>query len=209
MKKGYILGILFFSGLWGISEAKLGGLLYSAGMYNYASVPMTVIALVILTLARMYLPQLGTATLIAACAMSYKFLNTPFFACHFLGILLTGICYDLFFGVFRIKSRAISAVATVYLSYALFAVLITYVFRYDPWVQGGLSKVLRHIGVGGSLTAVACAVFVPLAFCLGERLKAGLASPFDLRIQWAPGSISLITAGLWIFGLAAFIPQIF
>ena len=73
----------------------------------------------------------------------------------------------------------------------------------------GLSKVLRHIGVVGSLTAVACAMFVPLSFRLGEQLKARLASPFDLRIQWAPGSISLITAGLWVFGLAVFIPQIF
>ena len=208
MKKEHILGILFFSALWGLSEAKLGGLLYIAGLQDYAAIPLTAVALVILTIARAYLPQLGTATLIAACAMLYKFLNTPFFACHFLGILLTGICYDLVFGVFRIKSRALSAVAAVYMSYALFAVLITYIFRYDYWVQTGLGKVLHHIGVSGTLTAVVCAALVPLSFRLGERLKAGLASPFDLRIQWAPGSISLVTAGLWVFGLAAFIPQI-
>ncbi len=145
MKKKHVLGILFFSGLWGLSEAKLGGLLYIAGLQDYAAIPLTALALIILTIARAYLPQLGTATLIAACAMLYKFLNTPFFACHFLGILLTGVCYDLVFGVFRIKSRALSAVAAVYMSYALFAVLITYIFRYDYWVLAGLGKVLHHI----------------------------------------------------------------
>lgn len=209
MKKKHVLGILFFSGLWGLSEAKLGGLLYIAGLQDYAAIPLTAVALIILTIARAYLPQLGTATLIAACAMLYKFLNTPFFACHFLGILLTGVCYDLAFGVFRIKSRALSAVAAVYMSYALFAVLITYIFRYEYWVQAGMDKVLYHIGVSGTLTAVVCAVLVPLSFRLGEQIKVRLASPFDLRPQWAPGSVSLITAGLWVLGLAAFIPQIF
>ncbi|MCK5272053.1 MAG: hypothetical protein KAJ52_05730, partial [Sedimentisphaerales bacterium] len=66
MKKKHILGILFFSGLWGLSEAKLGGLLYIAGLQDYAAIPLTAVALVILTLAKVYLPQLGMATLIAA-----------------------------------------------------------------------------------------------------------------------------------------------
>jgi len=95
MKKEHILGILFFAGLWGISEAVLGDALYS-GNIPYASVPLTIIGFVLMAGARVYFPQIGTATLVAGCAMLYKFLNAPFFACHLLGILLTGMCYDLF-----------------------------------------------------------------------------------------------------------------
>jgi len=113
MKKEHILGILFFGGLWGISEAVLGSALYRAGVL-YASVPLTIIGFIVMTIAKVYFPQKGTATLIAACAMLYKFLNVPFFACHLLGTLLMGICYDLFFSVFKIKSRSLSAVAAVY-----------------------------------------------------------------------------------------------
>jgi hypothetical protein len=204
MKKEYVLGILFFSGLWGISEAVLGDALYRADV-PYASVPLTVIGFVILTFARTYFPQKGTATLIAACAMLYKFLNAPFFACHLLGILLMGVCYDVAFGTFKTKNRPLCAVAATYLSYILFALMITYVFQYEHWVAAGFSKVLRHIGIGGSAAALGCAVFVPLSFRLGEQLKAKFDMPFRLRLQLASGGVSAVTTGLWVFGIAAYL----
>ena len=204
MKKEYVFGILFFSGLWGISEAVLGGVLYRANA-AYASVPLSVIGFVVLTFAWVYFPRAGAATLIAACAMLYKFFNAPFFACHLLGILLMGACYDLFFGVFKIKSRSLSALAATYLSYGLFALMITYVFRYEHWVLGGFGGVLGHIGIAGSIAALACAVLVPLSFRFAQRLKAGFAMPFGFSQQWAAGSISVITIALWGFGIAAYL----
>lgn len=202
MKKEYILGILFFSGLWGFSEAVLGNALYRADI-PFASVSLTIIAFVILAFANVYMPRVGIATLVAAGAMLYKFLNVPFFACHLLGILLVGVCFDLLFSVFAIKNRSISAIAAAYLNYALFAIMITYVFRYEHWVHGGFTGVLRHIGISGSLTAVACAVLVPLAFQIAERLKANYKILFNLRWRLVPGGMSLAAIGLWVFGLAA------
>lgn len=204
MKKEHILGILFFGGLWGISEAVLGDALYSNNV-PYASVPLTVISFIILTFARVYFPQKGTATLIAACAMFYKFLNEPFFACHILGIVLLGICYDIFFSVSGIKNRRVCAVLATYLGYALFAMMITYVFRYEYWVQAGFGKIVRHIGIGGSMAALGCAVFVPISFRFGEQLKAKFSAPFRLRLQLAFGSVSLVTAGLWVFAMFAYL----
>jgi hypothetical protein len=205
MKKEYILAILFFGALWGISEAVLGDALYRADV-PYASVPLTIIGFVIMAFGTVYFPQRkGTATLIAACAMLYKFLNAPFFACHLLGILLMGLCYDLFFSILPTKNRSLSAVAATYLNYALFALMITYAFRYDYWLQAGFAKVLRHITISGSIAALGCAVLVPLSFRLGERLKANLAMPFRLRLQLAPGSVSVVTIGLWVFSLMAYI----
>jgi hypothetical protein len=201
MKKEHILGILFFSGLWGISEALLGGVLYEAEI-AHASVILTVIGLFILTFASAYFPQKGTATVIAGLAMLYKFLNAPFFACHFLGIFLTGLCYDLFFNVLKIRNRSVSAVATVYASYSLFALMITYLARYEYWVQGGFGKVLNHIGVGGTIAALLCAITVPLSHRFAERLKISLPTPFVYRRQLLPGSVLFFTAGLWVFGLA-------
>lgn len=203
MKKEHILGILFFSGLWGISEAVLGDALYRADM-PYASVPLTVIGFVVMSFATVYFPQKGTATVIAACAMLYKFLNAPFFACHLLGIFLTGVCYDLFFSVFAVRNRSLSAAAATYLSYASFALMITYAFRYDYWVQAGFTGVLRHIEISGSIAALGCAVLVPLSFRLAEQLKAHFATPFRLRLQLAPGSVSAVTIGLWVFGIAVY-----
>ena len=127
MKKQHVVAILFFSGIWGVSESILGGAIYAANI-PYASIPLTIIALITLAVAHVYLPQKGTACLIAAFAMLYKFMNTPFFACHLLGILLTGICFDVFFSVFKLKNKSLSAAGATYLSYITFALMITYVF---------------------------------------------------------------------------------
>jgi len=204
MKKEYILAVLFFGGLWGISEAALGDALYRANV-PYASVPLTIIGFVVLTLAGVYFPSKGTPTLIAALAMLYKFLNEPFFACHLLGIVLTGICYDLFFNVFRIRSRSLSAAAAAYLSYLSFAITITYVFRYEYWEQAGLLKLLSHVIIGGSIAAVGCVVFVPLSLRLGEKFKTKYGVPFKLRWELAAGGASLVSLALWVFGIAAYL----
>ena len=204
MKKEYILGILFFGGLWGISEALLGGFLYRIG-FNYASVPLTIIGFIIMTTARVYFPRTGTATLIAAFAMLYKFLNVPFYGCHLLGILMTGLCYDLFFNIIKIKRPSISAAAATYLSYALFGFMITYVFQYEHWVHAGFSGVMRHIALGGSMAALGCAICVPKCIQLTERFKTKLVQAFDMRLQPIPGSVLAITIGLWVFGIAAYI----
>ncbi len=204
MKKEYILGILFFGGLWGISEAVLGGVLYDAGVI-YASVPLTIIGFIIMTMARVYFPKMGTATLIAAFAMLYKFLNVPFYGCHLLGILMTGMCYDLFFSIIKIKKPSLSAAAAAYLSYALFGFMITYVFQYEYWVQAGFSGVLRHIAISGSMAALGCAVIVPNCIQLTERFKTKLIQSFNMRLQLVPGGVLAITIGLWVFGIAAYI----
>ncbi|MBN2592894.1 MAG: hypothetical protein JXA81_05245 [Sedimentisphaerales bacterium] len=204
MKKEYILGILFFSGLWGISESVLGDVLYSANV-PYASVPLTIIGFVIMAVAQVYFPQLGTATLVAACAMLYKFLNVPFFFCHLIGILLMGLCYDLFFSVLKIKNRSLSAAATVYLNYLLFALMITYVFRYEHWVQAGFAGVLRHVLISGSMAASGSAILVPASLRLGQQIKAAYTRPFNLKMEFVPGGVLAVTIGLWIFSIVAFI----
>ncbi len=200
MKREYILGVLFFGGLWGLSEAVFGNALYAAQV-PHASVPLTAVGLAVLTAARAWFPQRGTGTLVAACAMLYKFLNAPFFGCHLLGILMTGACYDLVFDVLKVRLRSLGAALVAYFSYAAFAVMITYVFRYAHWVQGGTGLVLRHVFVEGTLAALACAMTVPLTVRLGEKLKAHPIMPFGLLRHPLPGSLSLLTLGLWVFAV--------
>jgi hypothetical protein len=195
-----LFGILFLSGLWGFSEAVFGDALYRADV-PYASVPLTVVGFVILTFACVFFPQKGTATLIAACAMLYKFLNEPFFACHLLAIFLMGVCYDLLFNVLKIKKGFFPSALVAYLSYASFAVLITYIFRYSPWVQGGFMKVLKHVGINGSMAALGCAVLLPVSFHLAQRVKANFVTPFRMQLRLVTGGVSALTIGLWVFGV--------
>jgi hypothetical protein len=191
---------LFFSGLWGISEAVLGDALYRADV-PFASVSLTVIGFIILTFACVYFPQRGTAMLIAGFAMLYKFLNEPFFACHLLGIFLMGVCYDLLFNVLKMRRNFLSSALVAYLSYASFALLITYIFRYGSWPQAGFAKVLRHISIGGSMAALGCAVLLPLSFHLAQRCKTNFVVPFRIQLRLATSGVWVLTIGLWIFGV--------
>lgn len=207
MKKQHVIAILFFSGIWGISESLLGGALYAAHT-QYASVPLTAIAFIALAVAHVYLPQKGTATLIAALAMLYKFMNTPFFACHFLGILLTGVCFDVFFSVFKLKNKSLCAAGAAYLSYITFALMITYLFRYEYWAQASLPKVINYIAIGGTAAALCCALLVPLSFYFAQKLKANYSTPFNLSMRLSTAAIPVTSALIWIFGVAVFFSKI-
>ncbi|MHC4155476.1 MAG: hypothetical protein ACYST6_11220 [Planctomycetota bacterium] len=204
MRKEIVLGVLFFSGIWGLCEAVLGGALYAAAV-PHASVVLTACGLVILSFAGVYFPHKGIPSAIAGCAMLYKFLNEPFFACHLVGILLTGLCYDLVFNVLKARNRAVAAAGTVYVSYALFALLMTYIIRYEHWAQAGAGKVLNHVLVSGSIAALACALLVPLAYRIGGRLKKGYSMPFAPSRRLVPSGVLLAAAGLWVFGMAAYL----
>ena len=116
-----------------------------------------------------------------------------------------GVCYDVVFGLFKGRNLSLCAAAAAYINYALFALMITYVFRYSYWIEGGFGKVFEHIAIAGTMAAVGSAVFVPLSFRLAQRLKARVAMPFNLRFQLASGGVSLITSALWIFGIAAYV----
>jgi hypothetical protein len=197
MKKDYILGVLFFSGLWGLSEAGLGGALYRANV-EHSSIILTLVAFGILAISRAYLPQRGTATLMGLCAMLFKFFNSPVFACHFAGIAILGISFDLFFAFLDIKNKAVAGFVAAFFNYVAFAVFMTFIIRYHYWT-GSMSKFNGHI-IAGIFAAAGCAIVVPLMLKAGQLIKARFEMPFNLKFS----TVSLATAGLWVFSLAVF-----
>lgn len=204
MKKDFILGVVFFGSLWGISEVLLGGFLYRNHV-SHASVPLTIIGFIVLTIAKIYFPQRTSATSIGSIAMLYKFLNTPFFACHLLAIFLLGLSYDLVHRMFKIKSKALFGLIATYLGYMLFALTITYIFQYYYWTEEGLPRILRYVGVSGTLAAFANFIAVPLSFNVGHILKQKTINPFAFTSPLATGSVSLITLAIWFLGVARWI----
>jgi hypothetical protein len=200
MKTRYLLGILLFSGLWGLAEAVVGGTLYAAGAQQAASILLAVIAFGLLTAARATVPLAGSSAAIAALAMLYKFLNEPFFACHLLGIFLLGAAYEVVFALARGRYKPLIGAAGTYLGFAAFAVLITYVFRYSWWADEGWPKVLRYVVVTGTIAAACNAVVVPLADRLARGLGRRSADRAELR-KWAVPALSVVAAGVWVFAL--------
>lgn len=193
--------LLMFGSLWGISEVIFGGALYRSSM-PYASVWLTAGAFFVLAVARGMLNKPGSSIVIGTFAAGFKLVNAAPFFCHLLGIFILGLAFDIVSTVLLKQERkfsyrsAVSGAVSAYGGYALFALVITYVVRYEYWTIGGLAKVLHHIFVSGSFAALTAVVAVPLGYWLG--LNGGIMAEHRPRLAFSGAVVILVV--LWTLG---------
>lgn len=198
MKKQHIMAILFLSAVWGLSEAFIGGWMYNAGMRQAPAIILAVVAMGVMAITKVYVPKPGSVIALAAMAMLYKFLNTPFFACHLLAILMLGISFEVVHALAKGRRMPLVGLLATYVGFASFAAMMVLVFRYEHWTNPGWSKVIDYVAVTGSLAALGAALIVPLADrfarTLVEQPERKLALP-----NWAV--MSAACAGAWAFAI--------
>ena len=193
--------ILMFGTVWGFSEVFAGEFLYAQEVPR-ASVWLTAFAFIVLGVARGLVNRPGSSTLIGALAALFKLANAAPYWCHLLGIVFLGLVFDLGATAWmrrrpgRDLKAALTGVVSAYGGYALFALAITYLARFDPWVEGGFPKILDHVFVGGSLAAAAGVVLVPVGFKLGLKSETAVEG----RRDWAFGGSLIVLAILWTLG---------
>lgn len=158
----------------------------------------------ILAVAKNYLPGRGSATAIASIAMLFQLANARFFARHLLAILVLGLSYDLCSGVFK-RNKALLGLTATGSGYAVFALLITFVFRHPHWAQPGLEKFVRYLAISGPIAAVINLAAVPAGHHLGMFLKNKAVNPFAFQSGLATGCVTVITVALWFLGIARII----
>jgi hypothetical protein len=199
-----LVWLVFFGSLWGVSEVLAGGALYEANVPR-ASLYLSVWAIFVLASARGLLNKPGSSTAIGGIAAIYRLVNTAPFFCHICGILFLGMAFDLASSLLMRNENKVSfrsSLSGVFGSYggqALFALVMTYIIRYEFWVEGGWRKVLDHIFVSGSLIALAASVVFPLGYWVG--LKGESFRP--LRSRWAYRGAFLFSLALWALGRIA------
>jgi hypothetical protein len=190
--------LFLFGSIWGINELFLGDILYRNDVQG-SSVILTVMALFLLAVSRGMINKPGSSALIGAFAVLFRLANTAPSYCHLLGIFLLGATFDVFSSlIIKNKDHApfrwgAAGMLSAFGNNALFAILITYVFRYEYWVAGGFSKVFQHIFISGSITTVIAAFLVPLGFILGKN--GGIL--FDRRPHWSYAGTILASIALW------------
>lgn len=93
----------------------------------------------------------------------------------------------------------VSGASSAYGGYTLFALVITYVVRFEPWTEGGLDRVLHHILVSGTYAALMAAAVVPLGYWIGfsgRTVSKGrprltyIISLLALAVLWSLGRIT-------------------
>ena len=183
------------------SEVAGGGILYAIEVPR-ASIFLAAWAFLILAFARGIVDKPGSSTAIGAVATLFKLVNAAPFICHLLGIFMLGLAFDIAATLLGRSGKRLSfrnlvtGVVSAYGGYALFALSITYIIRYDIWVQGGWPKVAQHMFVSGSLAALAAALLVPLGYALGAASQTLEAK----QPRWLYASSLAGVVLLWILG---------
>ncbi len=193
------LWFFLFGSLWGINEVVMGEIL-SQNKVPHFSIFLAAIAVFILAVARGIVNRPGSSTVIGTFAVLFKLANAAPFHCHLLGIFFTGLVFDIFATVLMKKEKttpirsSLAGVLSVYSSNALFAVIITYIVRYEYWTKEGLPKVLSHIFVAGTISAVLASVLVPLGFRIG--VTSGTLA--ERQPRWTSAGTAVCVVIIWI-----------
>lgn len=197
-----IMWLFLFGSLWGINEVFLGEILYQNEVAQ-SSVILTVMALFILALSRGMINKPGSSTLIGTFAVLFRLANTAPSYCHLLGIFLLGATFDLFSSLWLKNEEkspikwGLTGALSAFVNNVTFALMITYIFRYEYWVVGGMAKVSNHIFVSGSISALLAAFIVPLGFLAGQN--SGVFA--DRRPFWSYAGTIIGSAVLWTVAL--------
>jgi hypothetical protein len=197
-----IMWLFLFGSIWGINEIFLGEILYRNEVQN-SVVILTVIALFLLAISRAMINKPGSSALIGTFAVLFRLANAAPSYCHLLGIFLLGATFDVFASLL-IKNKektplkwGLTGAMSAFGNNALFALLITYVFRYEYWAVGGFSKVSHHIFVSGTISALLAAFLVPLGLFIGKN-----GSIFaNRRPRWSYAGTILGLIALWAVAL--------
>ncbi|UCC39833.1 MAG: hypothetical protein JSV96_19000 [Candidatus Aminicenantes bacterium] len=198
-KNGLLL--LLFGSLWGVVEVFAGEALFRDGL-PYAEVWLAAWALFVLAVGRGIINKPGTSTIIGAFASVYKAVCAAPFFCHILAIFMLGFAFDIASTLLMKQERRVSfrhglsGLASAYAGFAMFALTITYLVRYEYWTEVGLAKVLHHIFVSGSFAALIAVVAVPVGYWIGQ--SGGVAA--ERRPRWAYAGTLVALIILWALG---------
>jgi hypothetical protein len=195
------LWLLALGSLWGMSEVWGGEFLYANGI-PHSSLWLSAFAIFLIAVARGLVNVPGSTAALGAVASVFKLVNASPFYCHLLAIFLLGVAFDVAASALCRKEDhkfvrgALTGILGTFGGYASFALLITYIIRYEPWVHGGAARVIHHIFVAGSLAALAGTALFPAGLKIGsEAGKATVRKPV-----WSAAGAVATAALIWTIG---------
>ena len=201
-----ILVVLLFGSLWGALELFGRDLFRAMGMPQKSAL-LFGLGIIILYASKRLVHFPGSVAIMALIAGLFKIASAKFYPCQFAAVMINGIVFDIAYSTFKerlnrsLMYRAIAAPVIVYVSYAMFASVATYVLRQEPWASAGwvgIRSFLLADAVSASLISI---VTIHLGYYLGNAIQPD-ALLHRLRmpaVVFRTVSV-LLVAAIWIAG---------
>ncbi len=209
-KKKLILGIILFGSIWGGLEA-LGISIMRAFDFSFKSPFLAAAGILILGAARIMIPRKGSTFLMGLVAAGFKFLTLPqILFCQVAAVALQGAVMDLAFsyaekrGLSKWFSLGMVGALAMYLNYALFSLLETYVVLNPFWVDKGFSGVLNYTLLEGSAAAALCFFCINLGFGLGRSLAPSFDQWQALKTKAYNIGTAVAALSCWVLGFVLY-----
>jgi len=201
-----ILVVLVLGSLWGALELFGRDLFRAIGMPQKSAL-LFGLGIIILYASKRLVDFPGSVVVMALIAGLFKTASSHFFPCQFVAVMINGIVFDITYSAYkgRLDSsatyRTIAAPVIVYASYAVFALIATYVLREESWAsQGGagIRSYLLSAAVSASLISI---VTMNLGYHLGNAIQpyAVLRKLRLPTVMFRVVSVVLVAA-IWIAG---------
>ncbi len=201
-----ILIVLLFGTLWGALELFGRDLFRAIGMPQKSAL-LFGLGIIILYASKRLVHFPGSVAIMALIAGLFKIASANFYPCQFAAVMINGIVFDITYSIFKerlnrsLMYRAIAAPVIVYVSYAMFASVATYVLRQEPWASAGwvgIRSFLLADAVSASLISI---VTIHLGYYLGNAIQPH-ALLSKLRIPTVAFRIVsvVLVAAIWIAG---------
>lgn len=202
MSKVRVLMIVLLAGsVWGICEALGGGYLYAHGV-SHASIPLSLMGLGILAIARFLVPIRGSSLAVAAVAVGYRWLNVGYFPCHLSAILCFGGVFEIvasYLGAERLERRVSQywlGAGTGMLGFALFGAVMTFGVRSPYWAAEPV-KFAGHL-INGLIVGGAGLVLVPAVYRASQRVGSWVERAVQGRPVVSLGVSASVLLACWL-----------
>lgn len=200
------LVVLLLGSLWGALELFGRDFFRAIGMPQKSAL-LFGLGIIILYASKRLVDFAGSVVVMALIAGLFKTASSHFYPCQFAAVMINGLVFDIAYSGFkrRLDSspiyRAIAAPVIVYASYAVFALVATYVLREESWASEGWAGIRLYLlsaAVSASLISI---VTIHLGYYLGNAIQpyALLRKLRRPAVMFRVVSVVLVAA-IWIAG---------
>ncbi|MEW6050362.1 MAG: hypothetical protein AB1644_04790 [Candidatus Zixiibacteriota bacterium] len=203
-----LLSILLFGSIWGGLEAVVTASMEGVGEVVSRSVVLALIAVMVLSYARMALPYRGSILAIGLVAAGFKFLGLPnLYTCQLAGVVGQAIVLEILFSLVEMRQRALSlgAMAVLMLlsgtvNALVFCTSQAYLFQNHWWAERGFSGLMQWVATVGMQAALASVLGYGVAVLLSRSRVLAYTRLAGLKPVLFNGTVITVSTGCWTIG---------